>query len=189
MTEKTDEEVAARVQHGDTEAFGILVARYEAKMLRYARKFVRDADDMADVVQEVFIKAYINIKSFRIAERFSPWIYRIAHNEFINALKKKRSIPFSFFDFEADAFFPHLTAPDKTDQVSSERILKEAIEKCLDQLDAKYREILVLSYFEELQYEEISDVLHIPVSTVGVRLLRAKEKLKKIYQEKYARYE
>jgi len=187
MNEETDESIAERVQGGGTEAFGLLVTRYEAKLSRYARKFVRDSDDIMDVVQEVFIKAYINIKSFRTTERFSPWMYRIAHNEFINALKKRRSIPFSFFDFEIDAFFPHLTAPEQADQVANDRILKEAMDQCLDTLDAKYREVVVLSFYEELSYEEISDVLHIPISTVGVRILRAKEKLKKIYHERYGK--
>src|SRR5437868_12064829 len=100
MTE-TDESVAARVQAGNTEDFGVLVDRYQEKLLRYARKFLLDRDDAKDVVQDVFIKAYENIQSFDTSRRFSPWIYRIAHNEFVNALKKKKASR-TIFTFDVD---------------------------------------------------------------------------------------
>jgi len=88
MTEETDEAIALRVQGGDGEVFGELIERYQAKLSRYARKFLLDPDDAADIVQDIFIKSYQNIQSFDATRRFSPWIYRIAHNEFVNALKK-----------------------------------------------------------------------------------------------------
>ena len=89
MSLETDEEIAKRVQGGDVDSFGVLIERYEEKIARYARKFLMRGEDVKDIVQEVFIKAYVNIQSFDTRQRFSPWIYRIAHNEFINAIKKK----------------------------------------------------------------------------------------------------
>jgi len=89
ISEKTDEEIALMVQQGDIQAFGMLVDRYERKIKRYAKKFISSAEDAKDLAQEVFMKAYANIQSFNAERRFSPWIYRIAHNEFVNALKKK----------------------------------------------------------------------------------------------------
>lgn len=94
-TELTDEQLALAVQRGDAESFGRLVERYQAKMLRYAYKFLL-AGNSEDAVQEVFIKTYQNINSFDAAQRFSPWIYRIAHNEFINHLKKSGREHLSF---------------------------------------------------------------------------------------------
>ena len=88
--ERTDEEVAALVQKGDIDSFRILVERYDPKLTRYAKRFFFHGDDGKDIVQEVFIKAYVNIKSFDTARRFSPWIYRIAHNEFVNNIKKRQ---------------------------------------------------------------------------------------------------
>src|SRR3954463_6498094 len=88
---ETDEQVALAVQAGASNRFGELVERYEAKLLRYARKFLLDPDDAQDIVQDIFIKAYENLQSFDVSRRFSPWIYRIAHNEFVNALKKRES--------------------------------------------------------------------------------------------------
>lgn len=177
MSADTDERIASRVQAGDTEAFGELIERYQAKLLRYGRKFLFDAEDAEDVVQDVFIKAFRNIRSFDASRRFSPWIYRIAHNEFVNALKKRQASR-TIFAFDIDTLFPHLTAPDTADSVTLERDLRTALERHLDKLDAKYREPLILYYLEGMDYKEISDILHIPVSTVGVRLARARASLK-----------
>ena len=176
----TDESIAAQVQQGDTEAFGVLVSRFEAKISRYARKFLRVSEDREDLVQEVFLKAFVNIKSFDTSRKFSPWLYRIAHNEFVNALKKGSRQPFQLFDF--DTVLPHLAAPETADKDAERREISKEMETCLSELDIKYREPLVLYYLEELSYETIAEVLHIPISTVGVRMRRGKHRLKEIYE-------
>ena len=177
--EETDEQVAARVQAGNAEAFGILIERFEAKLMRYARKFLQNTDDAQDVVQDVFIKAYENLQSFDVSRRFSPWIYRIAHNEFVNELKKKQSRN-TIFTIDFDTLFPHLRATDTADSATLERDMRETLEKYLSVLEPKYREPLILYYLENMDYREIADIMHIPVSTVGVRLARGKTMLKKL---------
>ncbi len=174
----TDEAIAAAVQEGETHAFGALVERYEPKISRYGRKFLSNPDDIADLVQGVFIKAYVNIRSFDPSRRFSPWIYRIAHNEFVNALKKKSREPLLFFD--TDAFFPHPVTPERADKELLDAEIKEIVAASLEKLPAKYREVIVLYFFEELSYADMADILHLPLSTVGVRLKRAKEALRKV---------
>ncbi len=180
-TGDTDEDIVRRVQGGDKDAFGVLVERYEEKLGRYGRKFLAGEDDRKDLIQDIFLKAYVNIREFDSSRRFSPWIYRIAHNEFVNALKKKKSILVSFFDF--DVLFPHAVTDNSFTDDLDKRELSEALESCLSKLDPKYREPIVLYYYEELDYRQIADVLEIPVSTVGVRLSRGKSLLKKYYQE------
>ena len=182
MAEETDEMIASRVQAGDSEAFGELVERYQEKLLRYARKFLFDLDEARDPVQDVFIKAYQNIQSFDATRRFSPWIYRIAHNEFVNALKQ-RSARATIFTIDFDTLFPHLTAPDTADSATLERELRHSLDRELDKLDAKYREPLILYYLESMDYKQISEILQIPVSTVGVRLARARAALKKLSEK------
>ena len=174
----TDEEIASRVQRGDVQAFGALIARYEQKLARYGRRFLAEKEDREDVMQEVFIKAYVNIKDFDPTRRFSPWIYRIAHNEFVNALKKKgraTTIP-----LEPDELLPHPAAPERSDREAHLKEMRAALDGALGTLDPKYREPLILYYFEEMDYREIADVLRSPVSTVGVRLQRGKAMLAKI---------
>lgn len=179
----SDEEIAHEVQNGDLELFGLLVERYEAKMMRYARKFLFGYQDSEDLVQEAFLKAYANIQAFDPKRVFSSWLYRIAHNEFLNAIKKKGREPLPFFD--PDTLFPHPVSSDNPQQNLKDQEAKEILDKCLHKLDPKYREPLVLYYFEEIDYRAISEIMRIPVSTVGVRIKRGKDQLKKIYDQQF----
>lgn len=188
MEELSDEAIAAQVQAGEVEAFGQLLLRYEAKMLRYASKFLIDGEDAADVVQTVFLKAYTNIQSFDAGRKFSSWLYRIAHNEFVNIVAKRSRQPFNLVSL--DEVLPHPFASERADTELERNELQKRMELCLQKLDAKYREVLVLYYYQELSYTEIADVLHIPVSTVGVRLTRAKKAISNLYtQHDHARPE
>ena len=176
MPDVTDEALALQVQGGDTQAFGEIVKRYEAKLLRYARKYFFSSEDAQDLVQDIFLKAYENIQSFDASRRFSPWVYRVAHNEFVNELKKKQTRK-PFFSIDFDTMFPHLAAAETADSMTLARDTKEILEKYLDKLDVKYKEPMLLYYVEEMDYKEIAEILHIPVSTVGVRLNRARTQL------------
>lgn len=182
MEELSDEKIAGAVQAGDAEAFGVLIERYEAKLKRYARKFLNYQEEIEDLVQDVFIKSYTNIQSFDMDQRFSPWIYRIAHNTFVNELKRKKRGSFVFFD--ADTILPQLPAKETADSEALDSELRAELDSLLTELSVKYREIIVLYYFEELSYQEISEVLKIPVTTVGVRMSRARKKLRTSYDQK-----
>lgn len=175
----TDEEIVKLVQKGDNESFGILIERYEAKMLRYAHKFLFNKENAEDLVQEIFIKSYTNIESFNLEMKFSSWLYRIAHNCFINEIKKKSREPY-FYYIDADLLLPKLFTKDRADTEILDNELKEIVDSCIDKISSKYREIIILFFYEELSYKEISDILHIPVSVVGIRLNRAKKAMKKI---------
>jgi RNA polymerase sigma-70 factor (ECF subfamily) len=174
----SDEEIALLVQSGKVEFFDVLINRYEQKIRRYAKRFLVDREDVNDVLQEVFIKAYRNIRSFDAKRKFSPWLYRIAHNELINHLKKRKKNPLPLFDL--DAFFPQSLADNNVSREVERRDMTGTIEKCLDKLEIKYREPVTLYYLEELSYKEIADVLRLPVSTVGIRIKRAREMIKSL---------
>jgi RNA polymerase sigma-70 factor, ECF subfamily len=178
-SQATDESIATRVQAGEGELFGILMERYEPKLTRYGRRFLSNTDNITDIVQDVFISAYQNINSFDVSRRFSPWIYRIAHNAYVNALKKRSRTPITLFDF--DALMAHTVYEDPDEEERDRVAIKQMIEKCLEDITPKYKEILVLRYFEELDYKEISDILEVPMGTVSVRLKRAREQLKKAW--------
>lgn len=180
-SELTDEELAWEVQRGNIEHFGVLMERYQGKITRYGNKFISNRENIEDVVQEVFIKAYQNIQSFDVTQKFSPWIYRIAHNTYINALKKSERGPLYLFDF--DTLISHTVVADPIEKEREQTEIKKIVDRGLGELEPKYREILVLYYLEELSYKEISDVLHIPIGTVGIRLSRAKEMLRQTYKK------
>lgn len=183
MIEQSDEEIVIQVQKGNVEAFGTLMKRFEPKLTRYARKFLLDGGDAEDLVQEVFIKAYMNVKGFDPSRRFSPWIYRIAHNVFVNAIKKRGTDKVSFFDL--DLVFPHVMAKETADDEAQKRELRETLDSHLSKLDRKYREPIVLYFYEDMDYQGIAETLQIPVSTVGVRLTRGKAMLKKIAETQH----
>jgi RNA polymerase sigma-70 factor (ECF subfamily) len=177
----SDESLALSVQKGDTDAFGELVTRYEKKLARYGTKFLSNPEDITDLVQDVFLKAYQNMKSFDTSLKFSPWIYRIAHNEFVTALRKRSRRPLIHVDF--DTFISHPVYDDPSEREREQKEIRAVLEKGIEELPDKYREVLILFYLEELSYQEVAEVLHVPVATVGIRLKRAREKLKSIYTE------
>ncbi len=185
--EMTDEELALLVQSGNSERFGMLMSRYDAKLTRYGRRFLSNPDNIEDLVQDVFIKVYKNIKGFDATQKFSPWIYRIAHNTFVNGLKKSLKDSLHFFDL--DTLVSHPIYEDPSNAEREQKQMKIMIEKGLDQVSPQYREIMILYYIEGLGYKEISDVLRIPTGTVGIRLKRGKEALKKVYEKLGLKYE
>jgi|JI10StandDraft_1071094.scaffolds.fasta_scaffold1096090_1 RNA polymerase sigma-70 factor (ECF subfamily) len=175
-TQESDEALADRVKRGENTAFDELVVRYEEKLLRYGRRFLARSEDIEDSVQDVFLRAYMNMQSFKAGERFSPWIYRIAHNAFVNVLRKHAHRSFQFIDF--DTFISPLSATEELFTQDELTALRLSIESGLSKIDPKYREVLILHYFEELPYAEIADILQIPKGTVGVRLRRGREALR-----------
>lgn len=178
----SDEELARRVQEGDGTAFGTIMERYASRLTRYGRRYLARDEDIEDVIQDVFLKTYQNMQSYNPAYRFSPWIYRIAHNAFVNVLRKHKHRTFEFFDF--DTFVSPLSFSEPREVEAESAKLEKIIEEHLSELAPKYREVIVLHYFEELSYDEIAEVLHIPIGTVGVRLRRARQQLKETLKEK-----
>ena len=176
--ELSDELLAESVSKGNTEMFGIIVERYEEKLSRYGRKFLSDKEDIKDLMQDIFLRTYENIKSFDPSLKFSSWIYRIAHNTFVNYLKKKSNNPLVFVDF--DTFLAHPIYEDPSEREREWKELEKMFGECLGKLSLKYREVLVLYYSEELSYKEIADILKIPQGTVGIRVKRGREALQKV---------
>lgn len=182
FTTSSDEELVSAVIGGNKDLFGELIDRYETKLTRYIKRFTQQEEDVLDIIQVVFIKAYTNLQSFDTSRSFNSWIYRIAHNESVTHLKKKGNEKVSFIDF--DTFFPHPFTDESSEDRALQRELKELLDTSLSQVSLKYREVLVLYYYDELSYQEIAEVLHIPIATVGVRIKRGKEALEKLLAAK-----
>src|SRR3990167_1228916 len=172
----SDEEIAEVVRTKDKEAYAEIIKRYQTKLMRYARYIMGDDHMGADVVQEGFIKAYVNLNGFNSKKKFSSWIYRIVHNEAMNMLNKHvKQLPINrVVEFDGGV------------NLENEFIKNEMINHahlCLEQMPIIYKEPLSLFYLEEKSYEEISDILRIPIGTVGTRINRAKGIMKKLCQK------
>lgn len=173
---RTDEALAELVQGNNQEALGVLIDRYQAKLLRYGKRFLPNDAHIVDVVQDVFIKAYENIQSFDATRKFSPWIYRIAHNAFVNEIRRQKREPLMYVDLDAILAHPSYEFDPAADEERAQ--MEELMKKGLDALAPAYKEVIILYYIEEQSYQEISDILQVPVGTVGVRLRRARQALK-----------
>jgi len=175
QSQATDEDVAIQVQHGDVSAFAEIMRRYQDKLIRYGYRFLPQANDVEDVVQEVFLKTYTNFKGYNSKQKFSSWIYRIAHNTFIDVVRARKNEPVPFFD--PDELWPHPVATDDQIKETDNRILRRQLDACLNELELKYREPLALRYYDDLSYKDIGAVLRLPAGTVSIRIKRGLEKL------------
>ncbi|MBP9749371.1 MAG: sigma-70 family RNA polymerase sigma factor [Candidatus Pacebacteria bacterium] len=175
IKELSDESIVEQVRSFDQELYVVLVERYQHKLLRYAQNLIHNEHKAADVVQESFIKAFINLQGFDTKKKFSSWIYRIVHNEAMNSIKKYQK---------------EVQMPEGFDFASSEDIeanfeRKEeiaSVQTHLKKLPVIYAEPLALRYLEDKTYEEISDILRLPMGTVATRIKRAKALMKHICQ-------
>jgi RNA polymerase sigma-70 factor (ECF subfamily) len=174
----SDEEVV-RMTLADKNHFGLLVDRYQAKLARYiARLGVRDAEDQNDVLQDIFLKTYRNLNGFDTSLRFSSWVYRIAHNEAISWYRKKNVRPEGHLIGDSEEMLSFLsTKEDSADVTFDQTINADVINEALAHIDDKYREVIILRFFEHKEYEEISDILKIPTGSVGTLLHRGKKQL------------
>src|SRR4030042_2717432 len=181
--QKTDEEIAAMALQ-NPDCFGCLAQRYEAKLMRYIRRISGvTQEDAEDILQEIFIKVYRNLRSFDQGLKFSSWIYRIAHNQVISNWRKTKSRP-QVLKFEADDDFLKFIASDVDLAGDTERrFAAEDVRKIINRLDEKNREVLVLKFLEGKGHREISDILRRPLGTVATLINRAKKQFRKISEE------
>jgi RNA polymerase sigma-70 factor, ECF subfamily len=169
MTDENDERVwVARCLKGDASAFEPLVARYERPLFAVALRLVANYEDARDVTQNAFIRAYEHLGSFDPERRFFSWIYRIAVNESLNLRRTRRP---------QEALGIWIQVPGGQTEVVEAHETAARVEHALAQLSEDYREVVVLRYFGELSYEEISHAVGVPEKTVKSRLFSARQRL------------
>lgn len=169
----TDEELVIKIRNNDKELYAEVVERYQSKLTRYAAYLLHDEDVASDVVQNTFIKAYINLNGFDTKKKFSSWIYRILHNEAMNILKKNKKEVNLNEEFE-------ISDDTNIEEEFNKKETTDMVNACIKSLPVRYSEVLILYFLEDKSYEEISDILRIPMGTVAVRISRGKGLMKKI---------
>jgi RNA polymerase sigma-70 factor, ECF subfamily len=166
----------------DRSTFALIVERYEDKLMRYIRRLgVYTYEDRQDILQDIFIKVYKNLNGFDSGLSFSSWIYRIAHNETISWYRKQNVRPEGHLIDDIEELFLYIPDAGKSaEQLLDATINATWLQQALSLLDAKYRDPLILRFFEDKEYDEISDILKIPIGTVGTLISRGKTKLHQI---------
>lgn len=178
--DRTDEEIIQLV-FTNSDYFLCLMRRYERRLLAYIRRLVYcSQEDAEDILQEVYIKAYANLAGFSAPLKFSAWIYRITHNQAISFLRRQARRPQVIRESkEEKQLVERLVDEVNLEEEVERKINQLAVQEVLARLDRKYREVLVLRYFEEKEYKEIADILRLPFGTVATLLSRAKQVFRK----------
>ena len=181
--QENDTALISEALKGSQKAFAELEGRYRTAIFHIVYKIVRDKDTTDDLVQETFMKAFTSLASYRPEYRFSTWLYKIAANSSIDFLRKKRIKALSLDqEIETGEGKVEIEVPDYSYHPEHEMVRKQqrlSIDEAIDSLPGKYREVIVYRHKEDKSYEEIADLLHIPVGTVKARIFRARELLKK----------
>ncbi len=164
-----------------SEIFGILMRRYQGRLLSYIRRLSGlRSEDAEDVLQESYIKAYLNLNDFDRKLKFSSWLYRIVHNETISEWRKRKARPSIILDSED---WQKIKSGSDLNSEIMAKFDKELMNKAIARLPKKYREVIVLKYLEERSYEEMADILRKPAGTIGTLINRAKKQLNKILKK------
>ncbi len=168
--EAEDRDLIVKARKGSVDAYNVLVSRWEKRVFNYLLKLVRDREDALDLTQEVFLKAYQNLRKLEDVARFTPWLFRIAHNEAYSLLRKVRPDAEVPEQSDVPGNTPHLLPAELT----------LAVQRALSVLSADQREAVVLKVYQGLKFEEMAEVLGCPVSTVKSRLYTALDLLKDV---------
>lgn len=181
--EETDQQLVERVKRGDKRAFDLLVVKYQHKIVGLVSRYVRDQDEVVDVTQEAFIKAYRALPRFRGDSAFYTWLYRIAINTAKNYLvSRSRRPPTTDVDIDESEFqdnsavLKEIENPENSLATSE---LERTVYKAIDDLPEELKVAVTLREFEGLSYEEIAQVMECPVGTVRSRIFRAREAIEK----------
>lgn len=178
-TEKSDQQLVERVQAGDKRAYDLLVLKYQHKIFALISRYLRNSDEVQDVAQEAFIKAYRALPNFRGDSAFYTWLYRIAINTAKNYLvSRQRRPPGSDVDyadaeyFDGDSALKDIESPENA--LFGEE-LRGVVNNAIQALPDDLRTALTLREFDGLSYEDIAEVMECPVGTVRSRIFRARE--------------
>ena len=179
FTGKTDEEIVPLVLENQND-FSYLVHRYQDKLSRYIRRLSNlNQEEAEDVLQNIFIKAYLNLNDFDSSLKFSSWIYRIAHNEIIDNYRRSKSRPKLLDSDISDSQVKELAGDFDLFADVAQSELRARVNDAINHLDAKYREALILKFIEDKDYQEISDIIKKPMGTVASRINKAKIQLRR----------
>ena len=174
MTDQSDLELVRLFQNGDESAFNQLVLRYQERIYWVARRFVSDHAAADDITQDVFVRAYESLRSFRAESSLYTWLYRIAVNVALNALRRQKVKEFFRIDELFEAEDTGTQAPDEAVEREEDRAL---IEQAIARLPNKQRSVFVLRFYEEMPYEEIAKILKTSVGGLKANYFHAVRKI------------
>ena len=177
---------------GDQVAYRAILKKYHDQVYNLLYRMVHDKDEVEDLTQEAFIKAFNSLKNFNEEFAFSTWLYKIATNNCIDYIRKKKLATFSIDkpleskDGEYSFEIPDTTYQPDKDLIAGQRT--KILEEAVNALPEKYRQVILMRHTEDKDYQEIADELHLPLGTVKAHIFRAREILYKRLKKKIQHY-
>lgn len=191
VVQTDDRELVMQAQKGVNAAFEQLVLRHQQRVLAVVGGILRRREDVEDVAQQVFLKAYVSIRRFDMRSAFSTWLYKIAVNECWDYLRKKKVRPLSYEADLSEEQVRHIeqfvSTGSDAENPSDRAELREIVERLLSDLSEEDRTMLVMKESQGFAVEEIGSMLSLNVNTVKVRLFRARRRLALNYRRKISR--
>jgi RNA polymerase sigma-70 factor, ECF subfamily len=184
----SDERLIGEFQNGNVEAYNEIVLRYKDRLINFLFRYTGSKEEAEDLAQDTFLKLYRSKHLYKEIAKFSTWLYTIAVNIAKTNLRKKskfNSISISDFDPENEKDFDIASSDLAPDEIANSAMESYYIQKAINMLDDHYREAIILRDIQDLDYEEIAEIIKIPLGTVKSRINRAREKLKTILEEIY----
>jgi RNA polymerase sigma-70 factor (ECF subfamily) len=182
-----DIELIQKALKGEKKAFEMIIQKYQSPLASYVGRMVKENELARDISQEVFIKAYSSLHSFRQEYKFKTWLFKIASNSVIDYWRKKKIDAFSIdqqYNLNGDSVPFQIPSTDRSvDKTVELHEVRDRIEELLDKLPASLKELFVWRHINDLSYEEMAEIKGIPVGTIKNRVFQAKEMLRK-YMEK-----
>lgn len=187
-----DSQLIQKALAGHQPAFERLKKKYHDSVYNLIYRMVREKDEVEDLVQEAFIKAFMSLASFNAEYAFSTWLYKIATNNCIDYIRRKKLATFSINKpIESKDSEYTFEVPDSTyepDREMIERQKQRLFEEAINSLPPKYRRVIILRHSEEKDYQEIAKILNLPLGTVKAHIFRAREMLYKYLRDKMRNY-
>jgi RNA polymerase sigma-70 factor (ECF subfamily) len=182
-----DSSLVRKALKGDRKAFEMIVLRYQQPLVNYLGRTMGDREMALDFAQDIFLKAYSSLASYRTTFKFSTWLFKIASNHMIDYWRKKKISAVSLDQpYDADENSLRIQVEDRQVPVARKYELAEVrarIEKALERIPEALRELFVLRHVNEFSYEEIAEIKDLPVGTVKNRVFQAKEMLRRQLEE------
>lgn len=173
----SDTALVARVLEGDLEAFGVILARHQGRVYSIAANFAANSDDASDLAQDIFLKAYRSLRSFRGQAAFSTWLYRIAVNACVDYTRRRSHA--ALVPLDDDLLLAECDQGLGPEQAAERRQLRADLARAIGGLSTKLRAALILHDVEGLTHEEISRIVGCSVGTTKSRLFRAREEVRR----------
>jgi RNA polymerase sigma-70 factor, ECF subfamily len=177
--EQDDTQLVTASRQGDQDAFALLVQRHQRCVFNLVLRMLQDYEDASEVTQEAFLAAWQGLPSFRGEARFATWLYRITYHCCVRQLERRKRERNLQAVIEAEQILESMHKEKQAEDILERRDLQAMVREQMEQLPSQYRMVLILRHLQEMTYEEIADILSMPIGTIKTHLFRGRNLLKK----------